>query len=306
MKNKTTNFIIVLFLGILGIHKFIEGNTKLGIIYLFTGGLFGIGWIIDIIKALAELINDNASAKSRENKVVKEEIVIDRENNISTINNKIRKSTRKFAFFDDESRYLQYAYYDVEVKGIEYRDFDISKIEIEHQLYFDTEPENQYDPNAIKILYDNIFIGYIPKNNLQKMMLDYSDGVEHQVCGMIYSVNEETKTIQIGLAFYSKINERVEYLDTKLVKTTKRDNIEDRQDNLSFASVDEEVELEYDYETETYIVTTSGLEIGEINKSNSQKLQDYEADGLEFKAGILDIDENESGNLECKIRIIIK
>ena len=30
-------------------HKFYEGKIGMGIVYLFTAGLFGIGWIIDII-----------------------------------------------------------------------------------------------------------------------------------------------------------------------------------------------------------------------------------------------------------------
>ena len=43
--------IIVLFVGMLGIHKFIKGEVGMGILYFFTGGLFGIGWLIDVIKA---------------------------------------------------------------------------------------------------------------------------------------------------------------------------------------------------------------------------------------------------------------
>ncbi len=30
-------------------HKFYEGKIGMGILYLFTAGLFGIGWIVDII-----------------------------------------------------------------------------------------------------------------------------------------------------------------------------------------------------------------------------------------------------------------
>lgn len=30
-------------------HKFYEGQIGMGLIYLFTAGLFGVGWIIDII-----------------------------------------------------------------------------------------------------------------------------------------------------------------------------------------------------------------------------------------------------------------
>ena len=31
-----------------------EGKAGMGILYLFTGGLFGIGWIIDIIALLGK------------------------------------------------------------------------------------------------------------------------------------------------------------------------------------------------------------------------------------------------------------
>ena len=46
--------LVIVILGYLGIHKFLERNTKLGWVYLFTLGLFGIGWIIDIIVALKD------------------------------------------------------------------------------------------------------------------------------------------------------------------------------------------------------------------------------------------------------------
>lgn len=48
-------FLIVFFVGMFGVHKFIKGEVGMGVLYFFTGGLFGIGWIIDIIKAGVEL-----------------------------------------------------------------------------------------------------------------------------------------------------------------------------------------------------------------------------------------------------------
>lgn len=42
-------FFICLFLGYLGVHKFIEKKTGMGVLYLCTLGLFGIGWIVDTI-----------------------------------------------------------------------------------------------------------------------------------------------------------------------------------------------------------------------------------------------------------------
>ncbi|MBQ5764633.1 MAG: TM2 domain-containing protein [Clostridia bacterium] len=47
-KNKWISFFLCLFLGALGIHKFYEGRVLLGIVYIFTGGLFGIGYIFDL------------------------------------------------------------------------------------------------------------------------------------------------------------------------------------------------------------------------------------------------------------------
>lgn len=44
--------LIVVFGGIFGLHKFIKGEIGKGLLYLFTAGLFFIGWIIDIIDVL--------------------------------------------------------------------------------------------------------------------------------------------------------------------------------------------------------------------------------------------------------------
>ena len=52
MKNKWVAFFLCFFLGYLGIHKFYEERILLGIVYLITGGLFGIGWLIDIFVLL--------------------------------------------------------------------------------------------------------------------------------------------------------------------------------------------------------------------------------------------------------------
>ncbi len=45
--------IITLFGGIIGIHRYLRGEIGKGVVYTLTGGLFGIGWIIDLIKEIA-------------------------------------------------------------------------------------------------------------------------------------------------------------------------------------------------------------------------------------------------------------
>lgn len=49
MINEKIDLILCIFLGWCGVHKFYEGDIKAGLIYLFTFGLFGIGWIVDFI-----------------------------------------------------------------------------------------------------------------------------------------------------------------------------------------------------------------------------------------------------------------
>lgn len=51
-KNKWVSLCLCIFLGVYGVHKFYEGKIGMGLIYLFTGGLCGIGWIVDLIVLL--------------------------------------------------------------------------------------------------------------------------------------------------------------------------------------------------------------------------------------------------------------
>lgn len=50
--DKWVAFFLCWFLGCFGAHKFYEGKTGMGILYIFTGGLFGIGVLVDFISIL--------------------------------------------------------------------------------------------------------------------------------------------------------------------------------------------------------------------------------------------------------------
>lgn len=54
LKNKWVAFLLCLFLGWLGVHKFYEEKIGMGVLYLFTFGLFGIGVIVDLIIILCK------------------------------------------------------------------------------------------------------------------------------------------------------------------------------------------------------------------------------------------------------------
>ncbi len=47
---KVPALLITIFLGGLGVHRFMAGKIGTGIIWLLTGGCCGIGYIIDIVQ----------------------------------------------------------------------------------------------------------------------------------------------------------------------------------------------------------------------------------------------------------------
>lgn len=51
-KNKWVALILCFFFGVFGVHKFYEGKVGMGILYIFTCGLFGIGALVDFITLL--------------------------------------------------------------------------------------------------------------------------------------------------------------------------------------------------------------------------------------------------------------
>jgi len=39
---------------VMGINRILRGNVIIGLIWIITGGIFGIGWLIDIITMLTK------------------------------------------------------------------------------------------------------------------------------------------------------------------------------------------------------------------------------------------------------------
>lgn len=58
LKSKLVTFLLCWFLGGLGIHRFYVGKVGTGILWLFTGGLFGVGTFIDMVLILLNSFRD--------------------------------------------------------------------------------------------------------------------------------------------------------------------------------------------------------------------------------------------------------
>jgi hypothetical protein len=60
MKSKTTAYVLWFFFGLWGGHRFYLGRPGMGILYLFTLGLFGVGWIYDLFTLSKQVDKYNA------------------------------------------------------------------------------------------------------------------------------------------------------------------------------------------------------------------------------------------------------
>lgn len=57
-KSRLVTFLLCLFLGEFGIHRFYVGKIGTGLLWLISGGFLGIGMIIDLVMIIAGSFED--------------------------------------------------------------------------------------------------------------------------------------------------------------------------------------------------------------------------------------------------------
>jgi TM2 domain-containing membrane protein YozV len=63
LTNYSVAWLLLMFLGLLGIHRFYLGKWVTGIIYLLSGGLLGIGWLYDLCTLNQQISDLNMKAR---------------------------------------------------------------------------------------------------------------------------------------------------------------------------------------------------------------------------------------------------
>lgn len=318
MDNKT-DFILCLLLGYLGAHKFYEKKILVGILYLFTAGLFFIGWIYDCIQLGNKLyknqhINKDIDTSQPSNtESTNSSITLNTNNSVGNTNISHKILEKKNINFPRilNGSLIKWQYSDVEIKGVQYRNIDFSTLQIGDWVTFEEEPNNEYDSNAIKIIQSKIFLGYIPKGNLQDMILKYSKDDNYMIMAKLNLIDEEKQYLQIHLVFFKKIIESdfsfVKKINASLIKTSKKTDEFDvsRQDTLSTMEENDYVSIEEQFDSNCYLVLNEySEELGELSESVSDKLREYDY-SYEKIARITEIIESSSGKYGAKLEIII-
>jgi len=57
-KSRLITFLLCLFLGEFGIHRFYVGKIGTGLLWLISSGFLGVGWIIDLVMIIAGTFED--------------------------------------------------------------------------------------------------------------------------------------------------------------------------------------------------------------------------------------------------------
>lgn len=155
--SKTERIVITFFLGWSGLHRFIDGKIVTGLLWLFTGGCFGIGWFVDFIIACSE------PSKPKQ----------------------VYTSNRPQKITNFEIAGLNY-YRDNFIPILEKSNPNLSKFVYRKktaEVGFVAEPENPHDPNALAIYMEGVKIGYVPADLTGKIS---SNKFKYKFIGTIY------------------------------------------------------------------------------------------------------------------------
>lgn len=62
----SVSWLLLIFLGIFGVHRFYMGKLLTGLLYLVTGGLFGIGYVYDVVTLNTQIQELNGISAERD------------------------------------------------------------------------------------------------------------------------------------------------------------------------------------------------------------------------------------------------
>lgn len=189
-----------------------------------------------------------------------------------------------------ESSKMKYSYDDVKIYAM---DDAARKCEIGDLVNFKSEPENEHDPNAIAVYFNDNQIGYIYRGKIQDMINDYIKKEFYILAAVVQNIISEN-TIVIAIAFYKPVT------DDEIIKSFTINLSESKYEKIMeeccfMLPVGEEVSVEFDFDKARYTVEQFGL--------LPKRLDEY-AEGSEYCFFLQGEEENDNGGITLKFGIV--
>lgn len=175
--------ILTVFFGWFGYYRLAKNQIGLFILWLLTCGLFGIGWIVDIICALVDYLNAPSVKSSAPVPV--------------------QKPTSASSITSNLQLYKQYTNVELFCQGDMKSDF--SSFRKGDKIVLEEDECNIHDSGTILIYTESYdFVGYMYNNTLREMMHKYIDiESEYIVEGIISKCDEENEKAYLDINIYT-------------------------------------------------------------------------------------------------------
>lgn len=168
-------------------------------------------------------------------------------------------------------------------------DCEISQCTIYDETELVQEPNNQYDSNAVMIVFRGVKVGYLYRGFIQDIVNDFLNK-DLPVFSYIHSIGYDSRAAFINLYLYKNKEAGVKTMRFRLTGNKNRD----AQESIEYLSENDSVDIEYDHDKEKYRAT-SGEFIGYLPASANR----FAEDGSEFVVDEIEIDDN------YKYRVIV-
>lgn len=221
-----------------GYWRFRKGQVGLGVLWLLTGGVCFIGWLVDIIQSYQAFSSASKTSQNSRNMQQPTSDYIPPSTPLAPSvptqqppPTALKQSTDpsspaqpippapaitppqppkpapspaasrpNFAGVKDGNQ-LTYSYEDVELYTLPEQMPDFSKVRMYGFVDFIQEPENPYDSNAVYVMLDDIKLGYLYKGTLQQMVNDFIRRGD-KVIGFVSGIDSQNHKFQIDMGFY--------------------------------------------------------------------------------------------------------
>ncbi len=278
--NPIAYFIITWLFGCLGVHHFIDGKVGKGILYLFTGGLFGIGYLIDLVKSFIAIFNKPDRVPEPLN------YTFDKPELLPEPADGEKDCDFPYLSWCHGDEYAAYVY----EKEICCIDNKVPKLANcgGKELTFVQEPENEYDSSAVAIYLDEQKLGYVYRGKTQDMINDWKRK-DWYFIGIVNKYSSVKITYKI--AFYKPLEKMLK----RKYKTTSLNEF------LPYYNKDDDLDFECDYEKERYIILDdAGEKIG-TNYALYKYADENDLSVMCMK--VLNISDDDNGNCTLEYNV---